>query len=597
MAYTTEENANFQPPQPEGTNNISNKLEALLDRVAEALIESPLVNTSTVEKNQKYIINGKLQTGLGAGVLALFQKDIKANEQDLNLTTTLNSGTEQELTISELQNIANQIVTFTTLLVSITEGTDFGVTIKISGGGLVGEQDITPFLVLDGDFSNTSQFIPLQKQQSKIDIDKAEEFLDTNIFELLPDGDTRQARITRFFQELGALLPQEIPNFDENPTDGFVDRSPDGRWVGDLEYQQNNSISYAQDNIDGNIDEEDAFIHRLKSTANDLNQTKTIEDIYNTILPYLTDLLEDDVTPQDDRPVYQNQSSGYLKFRNLNQGIIIRNTNNDFIDGLDPNNPTWLTSDYSNLLSLGTEREKINFILQNPGTGFTITMWVRFLDKVSSGTLFNYGNPTRPQNPFGFTLETFVINKNDEFSNSQTAEQIVTNNSYLSEDKALFTKTNSERFVRLQVREYDFGGDENYDAGIRDSHVGFENYRKFSRNPPELNAENPSADDDRLFGATHIPEDFNEWYFICATYNPIVIEPTDDTNDAENPANIYSAYQENPDFWMNHITPNTDGNDAIIPHNYTKFSNYGNKCKVEIISKTDLLRARGFRVE
>ena len=597
MAYTTEENANFQPPQPEGTNNISNKLEALLDRVAEALIESPLVNTSTVEKNQKYIINGKLQTGLGAGVLALFQKDIKANEQDLNLTTTLNSGTEQELTISELQNIANQIVTFTTLFVSITEGTDFGVTITISGGGLVGEQDITRFLVLDGDFSNTSQFIPLQKQQSKIDIDKAEEFLDTNIFELLPDGDTRQARITRFFQELGALLPQEIPNFDESPTDGFVDRSPDGRWVGDLEYQQNNSISYAQDNTDGNIDEEDAFIHRLKSTANDLNQTKTIEDIYNTILPYLTDLLEDDVTPQDDRPVYQNQSSGYLKFRNLNQGIIIRNTNNDFIDGLDPNNPTWLTSDYSNLLSLGTEREKINFILQNPGTGFTITMWVRFLDKVSSGTLFNYGNPTRPENPFGFTLETFVINKNDEFSNSQTAEQLVTNNSYLSGDKALFTTTDSERFVRLQVREYYHGGNENYDAGIRDSHVGFEGYRKFSWNPPELNAENPSFDDDRLFGATHIPEDFNEWYFICATYNPIVIEPTDDTTDAENPVSIYSAYQENPDFWMNHINPNINGNDAILPHDYTKFSNYGNKCKVEIISKTDLLRARGFRVE
>ena len=46
-------------------------------------------------------------------------------------------------------------------------------------------------------------------------------------------------------------------------------------------------------------------------------------------------------------------------------------------------------------------------------TGFTITMWVKFLDKVSEGTLFNFGNPTRDENPFGFKLETYVLNKND----------------------------------------------------------------------------------------------------------------------------------------------------------------------------------------
>ena len=59
-------------------------------------------------------------------------------------------------------------------------------------------------------FPNVSQFIPLEKQQSNVDIEKAEEFLDTNIFELLPSGDTRQARIIRFFQELNALLPPTI---------------------------------------------------------------------------------------------------------------------------------------------------------------------------------------------------------------------------------------------------------------------------------------------------------------------------------------------------------------------------------------------------
>ena len=50
------------------------------------------------------------------------------------------------------------------------------------------------------------------------------------------------------------------------------------------------------------------------------------------------------------------------------------------VEGLDPDDPTWLT------------------------TGFTITMWVKFLDKTSQGTLFNFGNPTRSENPFGFRL-------------------------------------------------------------------------------------------------------------------------------------------------------------------------------------------------
>ncbi len=81
----------------------------------------------------------------------------------------------------------------------------------------------------------------------------------------------------------------------------------------------------------------------MKSTANSVNDTRTIEDIYITILPYLTDLLEEPIAgPEDGRPEYQNQSSGYLKFRNLNQGIVIRNKNQEFIDGLDPDNPTWV---------------------------------------------------------------------------------------------------------------------------------------------------------------------------------------------------------------------------------------------------------------
>ena len=37
-------------------------------------------------------------------------------------------------------------------------------------------------------------------------------------------------------------------------------------------------------------------------------------------------------------------------------------------------------------------------------------MWVRFLTKTAEGTLFNFGNPIRSINPYGFKLETFTAN-------------------------------------------------------------------------------------------------------------------------------------------------------------------------------------------
>ena len=40
--------------------------------------------------------------------------------------------------------------------------------------------------------------------------------------------------------------------------------------------------------------------------------------------------------------------------------------------------------------------------------GFTITMWVRFVAKTGRGTLFNFGNPTSQQSPYGFRLETIT---------------------------------------------------------------------------------------------------------------------------------------------------------------------------------------------
>jgi len=43
-----------------------------------------------------------------------------------------------------------------------------------------------------------------------------------------------------------------------------------------------------------------------------------------------------------------------------------------------------------------------------------------------------------------------------------------------------------------------------------------------------------------------------------------------------------------PEFWLNNFNP--------INGEFVANSGFGNKCKVEIISRTDLLRARGFKV-
>ena len=292
----------------------------------------------------------------------------------------------------------------------------------------------------------------------------------------------------------------------------------------------------------------------------------------------MTDILESQDGIDDTRPEYENQSSGYLQFRNPNQGIIIRNTNQDFVQGLDPSNPTYLE------------------------TGFTITMWVRFLDKVSEGTLFNFGNPTLGKTSnsnqvsdttFGFSLETFVLPKDGEtgYTNYPTWGDI--QNSLTNYNTNVYDSSNSARFVRLIVRDNDYQDVNGNIGNLRDSCVGFSTLGQ------KLNTTIPMKPDlnflpeytSGLFGATFIPQDFDEWYFICASFNPSIKE--DESHDNGMTTNQGNATtEETPEYWLNHIVP--PGIDSNTP--FTNNSGYGNKCKVEIISRTDLLRARGFKV-
>ena len=93
------------------------------------------------------------------------------------------------------------------------------------------------------------------------------------------------------------------------------------------------------------------------------------------------------------------------------------------------------------------------------------------------------------------------------------------------------------------------------------------------------------------FNYLRIPIDYKEWYYIVATYNPQIAEDdsfnktwsglvpgTEETVDIN--------FNENKLFWQNHLT---------LGNFPTANSGNGARCKVEMISKTDLMRVRGFK--
>ena len=69
---------------------IKRRIEILLDRVADKIIESSAVTTDIIKQNQKTIRNGIITTGLqNSEKLILFESDTRANEEDLKSTAQL----------------------------------------------------------------------------------------------------------------------------------------------------------------------------------------------------------------------------------------------------------------------------------------------------------------------------------------------------------------------------------------------------------------------------------------------------------------------------------------------------------------------------
>ena len=278
-----------------------------------------------------------------------------------------------------------------------------------------------------------------------------------------------------------------------------------------------------------------AFITRLDSHTEDNNGVrnvgKTLQSMRNRLNNYLGDV--DNVVQeiQDQRPIYENKSGGFLKIRKPNQAIILRAPDNGEL-----------------------EFQKNNSYLND---GFTITMWVRFVSKTSEGTLFNFGNPEEDDGK-GIRLETRTN---------------------------IDTSGNYRRWIRLAVRD---------DQGIlRDNHFGTETAARRTANQTGPLEHYASSSFHQLYPQIST-DNLDEWYFICATYNPQVVE-----------ANIAwdNVLRNDKQYWLNHrIFYNTmNSADPFLQvgnHNEIVANSLeGAKCKVEIISKSELLRARGFAVD
>ena len=376
------------------------------------------------------------------------------------------------------------------------------------------------------DVLNLSQ-LTKPKSASRINPEKAREVLDTNIFELLPNQTTRQDTINDFFSRFNELI---------GPKPAFQDVDGDGAGELPTNYEQDEQSRISYEN------QRNAYITRLNKQAESdtNNQGQTLESMRNTLNTYLGDADNVIDTLEDTRPEYENVSEGFLKIRKPNQAIILRAPNNDLL-----------------------EFQKDNSYLVD---GFTITMWVRFVSKTSEGTLFNFGNPL-VDGGVGFRLDT-KVNKyqGKDYRYIRLMLRDKTNNFY---DNHFGASTNLNRFGQRS-----YGGNANTVYGAYGFYDNNNNiiYDEDTGRPvsyyPNIHEAFPQVATNRL----------DEWYFICATYNPNVMEL--EYNEQE------SWMRRNKQYWLNHVNQNQQ---------IVSFSGQGAKCKVELISRSDLLNARGYK--
>ena len=394
------------------------------------------------------------------------------------------------------------------------------------------------------------------------DINKARSVLDTTIDELLPAAGARQQLIDDFFRLWAELRPPQYPNYLDTDEDGFTDF-----------ITFNDFETFSQNNISNSSNPNNKFITWLQEQEDITNTNKSLEWLYKDLQNYFAESLSDTDAIEDPRPLYIPKSSGYLKLRALNQSILIRKQEGTDIGliGNDPNNPKYLTN------------------------GMTISIWVRFLNKDQTGTLMNFGNPYGAIGSKGFALETIILKSEDlvdvnsnihpdvsevlELSNTQTtfgqltaALAAASTTGY--ED--VFENTDTIRFLRLSIiNDTNQYIDNSIPVLISGTNTAPKSIPKYSNIGPIPQIGNERGIE--ILTYTQIPINFDEWFFINASYDPTVTQ-------SQNDANLFGT-----EYWNNQYNPTTQ--------TFVEFSGVGNQCVVEYISKSDLIRARGFRVE
>ena len=204
-----------------------------------------------------------------ADKLILFEKDIKANKEDLE--TSGNFGDRASYT---LQGIAD-ILTDTFNIIISDEARGILVTID-DVGSIADGWDITTLLMDDeSNPLNVSQFVNIDLTSSDIIPAQANEFLDTNIYELLGGGRTRQDRIDDFFIE--------FQNLTAAPPEFLLENGMVGETFSSDDYSTLYDITH---NPEGNIP-------RLDVDEGEDNIGKTLQSLRDTLDTYLIDIDEE----------------------------------------------------------------------------------------------------------------------------------------------------------------------------------------------------------------------------------------------------------------------------------------------------------------
>ena len=394
------------------------------------------------------------------------------------------------------------------------------------------------------------------------DLNKAKSVLDTEIDELLPQANARQQLIDDFFRLWAELRPPQYPTYLDTDEDGFTD------FITFEDFE-----NFTQNNISNAANPNNKFITWLQEQEDLPNTNKSLEWLYKDLQNFFAESLSNTESIQDPRPLYIPKSSGYLKLRSLNQSILIRKQEGTDVGliGKDLTNPKYLDS------------------------GMTISIWVRFLNKDQTGTLMNFGNPYGDIGSKGFALETVILKSDDVVDinsniHPDVAELLGLTNAQITFGEAtaaianasttgyenIFQDTDTVRFLRLSViNKNNVYVDNSIPVLISGTSTAPKSIPRYSNTGPIPQIGNERGIE--LLTYTQIPINFDEWFFINASYDPNITQ-------SEMNINLY-----NVEYWNNQYNP--------TQQTFTDNSGEGNQCVVEYISKSDLIRARGFRVE